>query len=56
VDRCRENNVQCRMTDGGVRAEPSDAGALRRRRQRGLGAEPPAFGDFYNFLIKTTHF
>jgi len=22
------------------------------RRQRGLGAEPPAFGDFYNFFNK----
>jgi len=31
-------------------------GASSRRRQGGLGTEPPAFGDFYNFLIKNNTF
>jgi len=51
VVRCRNNNVQCRMTDEGEGAEPPDAGG-----KGGLGAEPPAVGDFHNFLIKITHF
>jgi len=39
------------MTDVGVWG-----GAPSHRRQGGLGAEPPACGDFYNFLMKITHF
>jgi len=29
---------------------------LSRRRQGGLGAEPPALGNFYDFSTKITHF
>jgi len=34
----------------------SGGGSPSRRRQGGLGAEPPAFGDFYNFLMKIIRF
>jgi len=37
------------MTDVGVWGR-----TLSRRRQGDLGAEPPGFGDFYNFSIKIT--
>jgi len=30
--------------------------ALSRRKQGGVRAEPPAFGDFYNFLMKIARF
>jgi len=51
VGRCREKNLKCRLTELG-----SGDGAPSRRKQGGLGAEPPAFGDFYNFPMKITRF
>jgi len=53
VGRCsrEEFTIYCRMTDVG-----SEGGASSRRRQGGLGAEPPAFGDFYNFFNKNNTF
>jgi len=35
----------------GLGAEPPDAGS-----KRVWGQSPPAFGDFYNFLMKIAHF
>jgi len=34
----------------------SEGEAPSRRGQGSLGAEPPAIGDFYDFLTKITHF
>jgi len=45
----REEFTMYRKTDLG-----SGGRILSRRRQGGLGVEPPAVGDFYNFLIKIT--
>jgi len=41
---------------GGDRHRRSGGKAPSRRRQRGLGVESPALGEFCNFSIKLTHF
>jgi len=47
----RRVSLQCKMTDMGY-----GSGSPSRLKQGGLWTEPPAFGDFYNFLLKITHF
>jgi len=48
---CREKNLQRRWLIWGSRGRASS-----RRSQGCLLWRPPAFGDFYNFLMKLTRF
>jgi len=51
---CLWAHAERRIHNAGWLMWGSGSGAPRSRRQRGLGAVPPAFGNFYNFLLKTT--